>query len=130
MPVRYQIDPDNRVVLTVFRDSITLNDFVSNGAKLAIDPMFQPEFGELMEFTEGTSMDLSYPDLKAVLDHDPFSIASHRAIVVHSQGVLYCTARMYQLFRDDAANVAIFSSKTDALSWLVGSWTTVRLRNY
>jgi len=118
MPTQYVIDIDNRIVQTRFSGLVTHHDVADHAARLHGDPAFDPQFSELVTFGEDPDIQLGYLDWQSLADRDPFSSSSKRAFVVQPRCAAYGVVRMCQIARDNPANICIFETVEEALSWL------------
>lgn len=117
MAVQYRVDPAARLVRTTFTGVVTHRDPTDNAIRLRCDPAFDPGFSELIQFEEGSEINLNFWDFRS--DLDPFSKTSKRALVAGKQRAVYGIARMFQIARNDDANVRIFATTDEAEAWLV-----------
>jgi hypothetical protein len=108
MPIRYVVSRARRVVLTTWSGYVTVDEIIQNAKRLCIDPDFDSTFSELVDLrdfsgTNATAAGLSYFSE----EHDPFSLGSRRAIFAPSE-LAFGIARMYEILRDEAGNLAVF----------------------
>lgn len=117
MPVTYAVDPELGVVRTTFQGIITYNDVADLSSSLARDPAFKPHFAELAVFEKDCDIKMHFTDFVTLSRLSPFSDNAKRALVARSLAV-YGTLRMYQMAKDDNANVQIFETLSEAVAWL------------
>lgn len=117
MAVQYEVDPATRLIRTTFTGVVTHKDPTDNAIRMRCDPAFDPSFSELIQFEEGSEINLSFWDFRSEID--PFSKVSKRALVASTQRAVYGIARMFQIARNEDANVRIFATKDEAEAWLV-----------
>jgi hypothetical protein len=118
MAVHHEVDAGNRIVWTMFSGLVGHRDPDEHSLRLRNDLAFDASFSELVEFAEGSDVQLSYLDFQSQLRLDPFSKSSRRAFVVGSRSAVYGTVRMYQIMRNDATCVKIFATTSEAVLWL------------
>jgi hypothetical protein len=118
MPARSVVDLCNRVVLTVLSGVVTFREATEQAARLRADPAFDPGLSELIDLSAVSEIEMSYADLKSLLEIDPFSTTSKRALVNPSPKSISGTARLYQVMRRDEVCVEVFTSTEEALRWL------------
>jgi hypothetical protein len=118
MPTQYVVDIDNHIVRTRFSGLVTHHDVADHAARLHGDPAFDPQFSELVTFGENPDIQLGYLDWQSLADRDPFSSSSKRAFVVQPRCAVYGVVRMCQIARNHPANICIFETLEEALSWL------------
>ena len=126
MPIKYAMDIDNHIVRTTFSGAVTYHKAADHAARLRGDFAFDPEFSELVTFGENPDIQLNYRDWQSLANRDPFSSGSKRAFVVQSGSVVYGVIRMYEIARNDTANIGIFETEDEALSWLSAPVRLVR----
>lgn len=119
MPTQYTIDVENGIVRTNFRGVVTHREVADLEAELVRDPLFRADLSELATFATDCELRLTFLDLMALSNLDPFSSTSRRALVIPSRGALYGLGRMFQTARDDNPNIRIVESSKEALAWLV-----------
>jgi hypothetical protein len=122
MPIQYAMDIDNHIVRTTFSGTVTYHEAADYATRLRGDLAFDPQFSELVTFGENPDIQLNYRDWQSLAKRDPFSSGSKRAFVVQSRSVLYSVLygviRMYEIVRNDTANIRIFETADEAMSWL------------
>ena len=118
MPIRYEIDKQNRIVQTTFSGSVTYRIVADHALRLGEDHAFDPAFSEIIIFEDVSQIRLNYEDFEALLKVDPFSRSSRRAFVIPERGAVYGVTRIYQAARRDSPSVRIFETLAQALLWL------------
>lgn len=118
MPIRYTVDPLQRLVLADCSGALTLLDLRETAVRVAREPFFQPTFSLLFDLTGVTDFQVDAAGLGEYLRSgvDPSSNAARRAFVVSSREA-YGLARLFQSFAG-GLNVAIFPSRAEAFAWL------------
>ncbi len=119
MPATYVIDRENRTVLFVLRELVTLRGLAQENTRLNNDPAFDPGFSEVIDFTGVSEVQMGYADFRALQEGDPFFASSKRALIVGcSSESFYGAARMYRVMHGAKLRVEIFKNKEEALRWL------------
>jgi hypothetical protein len=118
MPAHYVIDLENRIVLTIFRGILTLEDVMKQRERLNHDPAFNPEFSEVVDFNAVSEFEMDYAAFGSILEVDPFSITSKHALVVDSLNSVYGVAGMYRVMRSYEIRVKIFKTIQETVKWL------------
>jgi hypothetical protein len=123
MPIRYVVSRARRVVLTTWSGYVTVDEIIQNAKRLCINPDFDSTFSELVDLrdlsgTNATAADLSYFSE----EHDPFSVGSRRAVFAPSE-LAFGIARMYEILRGEAGNLAVFRTMEETCQSLgVEQW--------
>jgi hypothetical protein len=120
MPVSYEIDKQNGVVLSTGEGVVTLDDVLRFRREVARDPDFDPSFSQLGDLSTAISIDLTTDEIRMLAETSPFSLTARRAFVGDRQEV-FELARMFSIFgglRGDRA-FRVFRRRHDALAWLL-----------
>src|ERR1051326_7264752 len=108
MPVTYKIDNERRVVYTDGYGTATDSEILDHNRKLASDPDFDPNFNQLLNFTEVISIDVKTETINLIASKRIFNLSSLRAIVV-KPGLQFGLARMFQNLRSfEDSNIQVF----------------------
>ena len=99
---------------------ITMAESLAHQEKLLKDPDFDPHFGQLLDVTHVTEVELSAPDVHRLARTTVFSPNSRRAILVKSD-LQYGLARMFGMIRDGLGEkgIQVFRKLEDALEWVL-----------
>jgi hypothetical protein len=120
MPITYRIDPHTRMVYTRLQGLLTLEDALSHSHKLKTDPLFRPEFSELIDLTGFSGTDLNLEAMKAFargLQGEVFSHHARRAVVAPADSA-FDLSRKYQGLKESSENFQVFHSMDEAMQWL------------
>ena len=117
MPVWYVIHKEQRLVLTVGRGHVTIDEIAAHRDRLLRDPNFNPEFNQLNDYTAATSTDLTGAKISWFAAHPVFSPMSRRVVVV-GRAAHFGLARQFASYHDNRANVEVFDDWNAALKWL------------
>ena len=114
----YSIDLPKRLVLVRFTGKLTAHAITSYTASLREDPQFDPHFSEIVDLTGVEEIEITPAEAIALADAcDPFDHDSWRAFVT-SKEVQTNSARMHQILRSPAKNIAIFDTMSSAEQWI------------
>jgi hypothetical protein len=114
----YQIFPRRRIVLVKFGKRTTEREIASYALSLRIDPLFQPEFSEIVDLRDVKDLDLNGAEMMDLADNvDPFSYEAKRAFVV-GDSVQGHAARMHQILRIAKENLIVVHSVEEAERWI------------
>jgi hypothetical protein len=78
MPIRYVIDKDRRVVVSIGWDRVSSAEIRAHRDQLANDPDLNPAFNQLVDGTAVTALDISMDEAKEIASR-PFSLL-HRGV--------------------------------------------------
>lgn len=119
MPATYTIDPEKRVVLSAARGVFTMEDALMQINQLLADPRFNSGYGQLLDFSEVATVNLTPSQIKRLAEYNLFSPSSRRAFVSPTP-LLYSLARMYAARREMQGDtgIAIFETLQEARTWL------------
>ena len=115
MPIHYSIDRGRRIVFTTWSDQLTYEELRAHLDELRSDPNFDPSFDQLINLSDVSVIRLTFNNLSAIKDHDPFSLESRRAVVA-PRDVAYGISRMYETIR--GGGLTVFRSMEPARTWL------------
>jgi hypothetical protein len=113
----YVLDPKKRYVSVRFQKKVRARDIESYAASLRANPLFDPDFSEVVDLSEVEELDLNAEEFIRLADEvDPFSLQAKRAFVVRNE-IQHHAARMHKILRTQR-NFSIFQSLEDARQWL------------
>ncbi len=114
----YEIDVGRRVVSVKFRKRVTVREIEKYAASLRADPLFNPDFSEMVDMSDVEELDLSADEFIRLADRvDPFATGAKRAFVIRD-AVQNHAARMHKILRMQP-NFSIFHSVVEATRWLL-----------
>ena len=120
MPITYRIDPKAKLVHTQIEGRMSLEDALSHSYNLKMDPVFRPEYSELIDLSGFTGTDLHLEAMKAFargLQGEVFSHQSRRAVVAPADSA-FELSNQYRGLRSDSENFQVFHSMDEAMHWL------------
>lgn len=117
MSLSYVIHKEQRLVLTVGRGHVTLEEFTAHRKRLLRDPNFNPDFNQMNDHTAVVSTNLTGAKLSWFASNPVFSQSSRRAVVV-SRPAHFGMARQFASYHDNRAGVNVFYDWNAALKWL------------
>jgi hypothetical protein len=113
----YVLDPEKRLVSVTFRKKVTVKDIEKYAASLGANPLFEPDFSEIVDLSEVEELDLQADEFIRLADEiDPFSVRARRAFVVRNP-VQDHAARMHKILRTQRS-FSIFRSVEEAEQWI------------
>lgn len=118
MPISYQLDTRERVVLARAWEQVSLADLQRMKKELGDDPAFRPSFREVFDMREVTSFDFAKPMMESLCS--PFETRVRRAFVVAGP-TTRAFAYVVQAYCEAQGQVVrIFSDAQSARDWLEG----------
>lgn len=118
MPSAYVLDEARSLLLSRAWGVFTDRDLSAHLDAFTNDPQFRPNFDQLADLREVTSVAITSSGIRDQVRENPFGPGSRRALVVSSDAA-YGMARMFQtLHEESAAPVEIFRDFDAALAWL------------
>jgi hypothetical protein len=120
MPAFYKIDKAHNLVMTTASGVFNLTDGLAHQDQILKDPDFDPSYGQLLNFTNATRVDLSAEDVRRLAERRVFWQCARRAILV-GDDLGFGFARMFQMLRESAGDqsIRVFRSLDDALEWIL-----------
>jgi hypothetical protein len=120
MPVRYVIDKERRVVVSIGWDRVSNAEIRAHRDQLANDPDFNPAFNQLVDGTAVTALDISMDEAKEIASRTIFSPPSRRAFVARNLLILGMARLMetYSRIGKVPEQVKVFNDRAAALQWL------------
>ena len=119
MPADFFIDTRLGVVFTKATGHLSWSDVANHMDRLAKHPDFRPEFKQLADFRQVTTVALSHDELRRLAKVPVFDARAQRAFVV-SGDLQFGIARTFATYRElaDEVGVTIFRDMAQALAWL------------
>jgi len=115
--VDYVIDRSRRLVLTRGVDPLDVETVKATLKRLAADEAFDPAFDHLADYSQAAPGSVEAEGIRALSRVEVFSPSARRAVVVQP-GFAYGIARMYESLKYGQGNVAVFTTRDEALAWL------------
>ncbi len=113
-----EVSPEKRVVSVKFGELLSVRDVRDYAAALIANPLFEPDFSEIVDLTDVKELGLSSEHAIHLADLvDPFSLQAKRAFIAKSRVQMHA-ARLHQILRNGEQNIRIFSSLAEAQAWL------------
>jgi hypothetical protein len=117
LPVRYVIDKDHRLVLTIGEGCMTFDETKKHQDRLLSDPAFDAKFDQLIDVTTATGFDVS-PDEARELARRPIVSSTSRRAFVATQSAIFGWGRFMETYHGKRALVSVFYNRDEALKWL------------
>lgn len=120
MSAFYKIDKERRLVLSSGTGVLTKEDIIGHMDRLSNDPDFDPDFSQLIDFTQITALEIDAEDVRQFAKRNIFSPRSRRALVVKDD-LQFGLARMFQIHRElnGEEGIRVFRSFNEALDWIL-----------
>jgi hypothetical protein len=118
MPASYTIDPERKLVVTRIWGAATEDEIVDHGQRLRNDPLFRPDFRQLVDMSELTEIRVGSGMIRDASRNQFFSPGARRALVANSDAA-FGMARMYAIASEDAGQtIEVFRDIRAAEAWL------------
>ncbi|MES2921488.1 MAG: hypothetical protein V4819_08080 [Verrucomicrobiota bacterium] len=119
MPADFFIDSQRGIVFSKAAGVFGHAEALDHMDRLQSDQDFHPEFNQLFDFREVTTITLSCAEVERLAQRDIFSARSGRAFVVFGD-LGFGLGRVFETYRElqGETGIAIFRNMQEALSWL------------
>jgi hypothetical protein len=120
MPARFEIDKVRRLVRSFAWGTVTLADFLQNQRTLRTHPEFNPDFDQISDYSEITSVAISAEEVQLLAHQTLFSTKSRLAFVAPSK-LAFGMVRMFEAYHElssTPSNTMVFTNVSEALAWL------------
>lgn len=118
MPITYEIDSEQRLVVTRIWGAATDDDVAEHNRSLRADPRFDPTYSQLADMSGVTELLVS---TKVIQDtaHDQYFAAGARRAFVASGDAAFGLARMFALHAEGTGHtINVFRDRPSAEAWL------------
>ena len=123
MPLSYEFDEQNKLVIVTGKERITLDDVLAHQRELQADPRMKPGVRCLVDLTQMTGLGMSGRDtfrLAQAREEFPYLAMQARTAIVVKDAVHFAMARMYALSRRKYIEpMAIFYDLDEARHWVL-----------
>ena len=99
MTTSYRIDIAHRLVISRGAGVVNGAELTAHAQTLRVDPRFDPEFRQLLDFSNVERVISSYAAIRGMTRIAPFARTARRVAVIQ-QDVVYGLFRMYELLLD------------------------------
>jgi hypothetical protein len=122
VPAGYTIDKARRLVISSGSGVVTKADLVAHRRKLMSDPAFDPDYSQIMDFSDVTDVEVEASDIREMATEHVFSPTSRRAIIVRTDAT-YGLARLFEIHRDmrGERGIRVFRNREEGLAWVLGA---------
>jgi hypothetical protein len=120
MPWNYEIDINHRLIRARAWGVLTHEEITALRLRYTGDPEFQPDFSQLFDLREVTTVSATLDELQEVAGFSVFSPGVRRAFVA-TNPVPYAFSRMYEAYREfngGQEQIEVFRSIEEAEKWL------------
>src|SRR5579864_1804916 len=116
----YTIDKKRRLVLSSGNGALTKEDLLGHMERLSKDPDFNPEFCQVVDFTQITAVEVEPEDVRQLAQRNIFSPRSRRAFVVKDD-LQFGLARMFEIHRElkGETGIRVFRTFDEAMDWIM-----------
>ena len=115
MPAHVKVDVKNGIVYSSFEGALNDNDILAHRNALKTHPDFNPQFSEIVDFTEVKQLRVTVGLINSMAKSDSLYNPESRHAVIAPHDITYGVARLYQMLaRDTRPNVAVVRSMTEA----------------
>jgi len=120
VPAFYTIDRERELVLSSGSGILTQEDVSNHMERLSTDPDFDPNFSQVLDFTNVTAVEIRPDDIRRLAERNIFSSHSRRAFVVKDD-LHFGLARMYEIYRElhGEMGIRVFRNFDDAMNWIL-----------
>ena len=120
MSAFYKIEKDRRLVLSSGAGVLTREDILGHMERLSKDPDFDPDFSQLVDFTQITALEIEPEDVRQFAQRTIYSPRSRRAFVVKDD-LQFGLARMFEIHRElkGEKGIRVFRNYDEALDWVL-----------
>lgn len=119
MPVFYKIDKEQALVVTSGSGEVTFEEMMEHQNRLGHDPNFAPNFSQVIDTTQPTSIEFTPDVIRRLARRNLFSPCSRRAIIAEKD-LIYAHARMFEILREFEGEVGIrvFRTREETFEWI------------
>jgi hypothetical protein len=118
LPATYTIDTYRKMVVSRIWGAATEDEIFDHGQRLRNDPLFKPDFRQLVDLSELTEILVGREVIRDASRNQFFSPGVRRALVAKSDAA-FGMARMYAIASEDAGQtIEVFRDRDDAERWL------------
>jgi hypothetical protein len=120
LPVRYLIDKERRLLITIGWGCVTSEELQAHQDRLLNDPDLDPAFDQLIDAREATSVEASVEEIRRLARRNPVSTKSRRALVA-SLPAVFGLCRMFSSYHElgqEPSQIYAFHDLPSALKWL------------
>jgi hypothetical protein len=118
MPAQFVINGDYRVVFSRGAGVLTYDDITGHMDRLSSDPRFNPDFNQIIDYTDVTELALTVQHVKHLAKRNNFSAKSRRAYVV-TVDLHFGLSRMFASLREAEGEpgIIVFREMPPAIIW-------------
>jgi len=118
MPTTYRIDTRRRLVISKATGVLTAAEVLAHQSALRSDPLFQPGYDQLADFSETTDFQLTSAEIRRMAYETPFNSSARLAFVV-PRPIQYGITHMFKIYAEDRKfKLEQFDNIAEASSWL------------
>lgn len=118
MPADYHIDVSRKLIISTATGILTADEMVEHQKRLRNDPMFRPDFNQIIDFSGAVEVRAKGNDIRRLAYDSPFRSGSRRALIA-PRPELVGIARMFKaLTEEHGAEIRLCDDLAEASQWL------------
>jgi len=119
VPADYKIDKQRRFVLSTGTGRLTKEDVLGHMNRISSDPDFDPNFSQLIDFTNVTELAFGPSEVREFAERNIFAPRARRAILVQTD-LHFALARMFEIHRElrGEVGIGVFRTADQAMDWI------------
>ena len=118
MPLKYEIDKQRGIVFTCASGGFTDTDALADQMRLKADPDFDPEYRQLLDFSDVNTFELTPAGVRSLASGDPWGEGARRAFVAPND-LAFGMLRMHQCYVEDRhQEIIVVRTMSEAINWL------------
>ena len=115
MSVRLTVDVHQKVVIVTFAGEVSDTDLIEIGPLTNSHPLFDPNFSEIVDFTEVTGGSISAAAVQTLARRTSIYNRASKHVVVAPQPHVFGLTRMYQVYAEETRpNMVVVHSFDEA----------------
>lgn len=122
MSADYKIDKQRRFVLSFGSGLLTKDDVLSHMDRISVDPDFDPNFSQLLDFTKVTEVGFGPQEVRVFAERNIFAPHARRAFLVQND-LHFALARMFEIHRElrGEIGIGVFRRLEEAMEWIAAA---------
>jgi hypothetical protein len=119
VPAEYIIDRDRRLVITVAYGRLTFGDARQHQQELAIDPLFESSFDQIVDCTRVNEFAISPEEVRILAARSVFAHGSRR-VGIAPDDLQFAMMRMFETYREIFGGgevTQVVRTREEAMQW-------------
>ncbi len=118
MPISYDIDPNERLVISRLSGVVTNDEVQIHNRSLRTDPQFDPSYRQLIDLTGITEIRITTDTVTTAAQNQYFTPGARRAFIATTDAT-FGLARMFALRAEAGGQtIEVFRDRAKAEKWL------------